>query len=48
MFLNEILPDFDSVVFFYASGYEKSSQLTFNCSNSTIKTPEKGVKYVQS
>ena len=27
---------------------KKHTQLTFNCSKSTIKTIEKGVKYVQS
>ena len=27
---------------------QKKSQLTFTCSNSTIKTPEKDVKYDQS
>ena len=30
------------------SNFEKSNQLTFTCSKSTIETLEKGVKYVQS
>ena len=31
-----------------ASSRNAKSQLTFTCSKSTIETPEKGVKYVQS
>ena len=38
----------EQITYYSKLAIHKTDQLTFNCSNSTIETQEKGAKYVQS